>query len=545
MYQALLTRRYLTTKIMPMLAALSVMACCAMLLTAWSIMGGFLVQVLKIGREMEADVSISWPTIGFGHYEELISDLQKEPLIKAAAPAIDVFGMLTLPDDRLVGVQVRGVDERYANVTGFRQSLWWRPITEPMPKDKNREDPRLEPGWGARFEKLLQREAEFDTLFIPPVTGSFPTWEQTFVDGLRLTKVDPVTKQERPAAVLGIELGGMSRRQPGGWYTPPVKVGTRRGDGAVAWQTGFMPARSVTLTVLPVSSKGRVNELNSRSVRLPVANEFRTGFYEADKNTMLVNLGILQDRLGMLGGEAVKVENLDPYAVEKSGGRETTPQPASVGITPARVTTVLVKGADGANVEAVREACVRVYEQFAKRHADVPSPEQMSDSRTITTWERRQATFLGAVKRETTIVVGMLLFISLVCVVLILAIFWAMVSEKTKDVGILRAVGCSKAGVAWVWLSYGLTIGVVGGALGTFAAWLLVTNINPIHDWLAARGQAIWDPNVYYLPEIPSTVDPVKAALVFGGAVVFATLGALVPALRAATMDPVKALRFE
>ena len=131
-------------------------------------------------------------------------------------------------------------------------------------------------------------------------------------------------------------------------------------------------------------------------------------------------------------------------------------------------------------------------------------------------------------------------------VFLILAIFWAMVSEKTKDVGVLRAVGATRAGVAWLWLRYGLTLGVVGTVFGMVISYAIVWNINPIHEWLGrAFGLTLWDPKVYYFSELPRHVEPTKAVIVIVGAVVFSVIGALVPALRAASYDPVKSLRFE
>jgi lipoprotein-releasing system permease protein len=77
-------------------------------------------------------------------------------------------------------------------------------------------------------------------------------------------------------------------------------------------------------------------------------------------------------------------------------------------------------------------------------------------------------------------------------------------------------------------------------------AWVIVRNINEIHDWLGrATGIVIWDPTVYYFIEVPNKVDWFHALLVFLAGLLTCLLGASIPAIRAATMDPVKALRFE
>ena len=134
---------------------------------------------------------------------------------------------------------------------------------------------------------------------------------------------------------------------------------------------------------------------------------------------------------------------------------------------------------------------------------------------------------------------------------LVLAIFWAMISEKTKDIGILRALGASRAGIAWLWLRYGLAIGVVGAILGGGLAWVIVSNINLIHDWLIETGRrfgqnwAVFDPKVYIFTEIPTDFEFSKAALIMGGGALASMVGALYPAVRAARMNPVKSLRFE
>jgi lipoprotein-releasing system permease protein len=107
-------------------------------------------------------------------------------------------------------------------------------------------------------------------------------------------------------------------------------------------------------------------------------------------------------------------------------------------------------------------------------------------------------------------------------------------------------VGAGRAGIAAVWLAYGAAIGLLGSVFGGVLAFLIVDNINAIHDWMGeSLGLYVWDPSVYVFKRIPSEIDPTHATLVLLGGVLSCLIGALVPALRAAWMDPVRALRFE
>lgn len=524
MYASLLTRRYLATKVMPYIAVLAVTICTAMVLVAWSVMGGFLDKLLASGSTFTGDVTITWPTVGFAHYDDLIKRLEaKTDTVAAAAPMIQTFGVVTLPDDQVAGVNIRGIDPAsYARVVDWPGVLYWKPIDTPVPKDKARKDPRLDP-------RLRDRMAS------------------AHLDGLSMTRPDPVTRKPVPALIPGIELCQLSRRQPGAWYDfGRESFGRARPDGSVDWVGGFVPDKSLTVRVLPLDSRGRDVALASRT--MPIANEFRTDVFELDKRSLLMPLSVLQHLLKMDESESV-ASDFNPYAPPDDSGFAPVP---IAGKSPARVTSVVVKARPGVSAEELLRTCLAVYWQFAEDYrGKVPSfgtmvGEDDKRPRMIQTWEMTQANFIGAVRNETGVIVTLLSFISLVASILILAIFWAMISEKTRDIGILRALGASRSGVGWVWLRYGLVIGCIGGLLGVGLAWLVATNINEIHDWMGrALGLQIWNPAVYYFTEIPRHVDPINAAKVGLGAVAFSVLGAAAPALRAASMDPVRALRFE
>lgn len=527
MYQAVLTIKYLRSKVMPLFAACGVALCVLMVLVVWSVMTGFLSMLINTGRTLAGDVSIGWPGTGFAHYEELIADLEKDPLVEAACPKIESFGSITRPGGSPRGVLVIGVDgPRFAKATLYDSTLWWKPVETPLPKDTRRADPRL-PG-----ENHLNRGV----------------WETLHRNGLALTRLDPKTGQPVPAIVPGIHVTGLNYRDRAGFYEP-LKSETKTADGHIKIEDVFLPLdtdTSIGLTVFPIDSQGRPYEAHTRS--MPVANEFQSGVYSIDESMVLVNLEALQVMLRMNEGLRVAEGAAAPAPSGQSNGESfATPQPTNFVKGPARVTHVIVRGKSSTNDPAaakeLRERVRVIYDAFAARHpGQVPATSDME----FMTWEDQNATFINAVRTERTLMLFLFMIISVTAVLLVLSIFWSMVREKTQDIGVLRSMGASRAGVAGLWVMYGLSIGFVGACVGLTGSYFIIKNINPIHDALGeAFGIVVWDPRVYYFTLIPNEVRPLDAALVFIGGVLSCGLGALVPALRAAWMSPVAALRNE
>jgi lipoprotein-releasing system permease protein len=482
---------------MPLLAALAVTLCTAMVLIVGSVMNGFLGTLLASGQTLMGDAAISWPVEGLPYYEDLMEMLEARDEVEAVTPTIETLALVGLPDGSpklwtLIGVQ----GASYDRVTRYHDTLWWKPIDKPLAKDVEQQDPRLE--INSRFE----------------------------AEGLTLTEPDPITGEEVAAVVPGVRATGYNKQMPGGWWQPRYR---------------FMPNAEVTISVLPLSQRGVAIDVAAR--RFPIANEFQTGLYEVDAKTALIRLDALQKMLDM--NEAQRIAPFDPFAISDGENGESFSTPTVVGVEPARVTTVMMRAVDGVSPEELRDVGIEVYAQYASKHpAEAPDPAFIS----IYTWQERDGvrTFIAAVKKEMGLTVGLFGFISLTAVFLVFAIFWSMVSDKTRDIGILRALGASRLGVAWVFIRYGVVIGVVGSLLGGAIAWLVVTNINPIHDWLGrAFGLTVWDPSIYYFTLIPNKIELTPTVLVLVGGVVFSVVGAIAPAIKAARMDPVRSLRFE
>lgn len=505
---------------MPLLAALAVALCTAMVIIVWSVMGGFLAMLINSGRTLAGDVSISWPVTGFAHYDKLIERLEADPMVAAASPVIETFGLIGLPDGRTETVIVKGIDgPSFSRVTNFSDTLVWRPVDTPHPKDPGRIDPRLQ---------------------------NHNLWDLVFKGGQKLVRYErPETGNiavPRPGVVLGVQVTGFNFRERWGFW--PGQPLARQSDGSTRPVNVIMPVDgTVTINVLPMDTKGRAVDMVART--FPVANEFHSGLYEIDQKTVFIQLDALQNMLKM--NRAQRVASAGGVRVSANPDEESFEAPAVLGEEPARVTNVLVRGTtesfDSADAVRLQSRVREIYAAFARDlGGEVPDPASIR----ILTWEDQNRTMINAVRKETGLVLFIFSFISLTAVFLVLAIFWAMVSEKTKDIGVLRAVGATRSGVAGLWLLYGAAIGLTGAVVGFLIAYFVVSNINAIHDWMGERlNLFIWDPKVYYFSRIPSELNPTHVALVLAGGVLASCLGALWPAARAARMSPVQSLRFE
>ena len=128
----------------------------------------------------------------------------------------------------------------------------------------------------------------------------------------------------------------------------------------------------------------------------------------------------------------------------------------------------------------------------------------------------------------------------------ILATFYMIVVEKTRDIGILKALGAPSGGVMSIFLGYGVSLGAVGTGAGIVLGLLFVRYINEIADVVQKiTGQEIFDPTIYYFSEIPTIVSPWMVAGVAVGAIAIAVMASVLPSLRAARLHPVEALRYE
>ncbi|MBI1370940.1 MAG: FtsX-like permease family protein [Planctomycetes bacterium] len=481
MYKLLLTFRYLRRKLIPVFALGAVTLCTAMVIIVISVMGGFLDLVRNAGHTVMGDVSLYAGLGGFPQYDQIMAEINKLPEAKASTPIIIAYGLLKI-GDRIKEVQVYGIDGAgYDAVTSYRKTLYWTP---------KRFETRDEYG-ELIYDSVKQLYKDRDP--VGAAIAMKPAWE-------------PVA--DRPAMVTGIEVS-------------PYNI--RMHDGSYRFSPAIVGAQ-LTLTVLPVTEKGGVIE--PAVDQFVVINEFNSGVYDVDSHRVFVPFDAAQRMMVMDAADRVDPEH--PTKI--------------IGKIPARCTEIHVKAADGVSANQLCIAVQAAYKKFSETHKESLPWMMMS----ISTWEQRQAAFLSAVENEKGLMTVLFGIISIVAVVMIGVIFYMIVLEKTRDIGILRAIGASRSGVASIFLSFGLAIGTIGAAMGAGIAYLIVTYINEIHAWLGATfGIVIWDRSVYFFDRIPSHINPREAIVIVLVAIVSSVIGAALPAIKAARVDPVESLRYE
>jgi lipoprotein-releasing system permease protein len=264
-----------------------------------------------------------------------------------------------------------------------------------------------------------------------------------------------------------------------------------------------------------------------------IADDSRTQIWQYDSTYVYVPFEELQADLDM---SAKVVRDIKTNAEVKLPARTSD---IHVSVKPA--------WREGAKLQAAKAQIQKVVSDVLKEKRDAGlEPFTNLGDPEVQTWRESQRLWLDAVENEKLLTVVLFSIISVVAIFLIFCIFYMVVAEKTKDIGIIKSVGASSGGVAGIFLGYGLAIGVVGAGLGLLASYLLVKYINEIHQWLGRQlGIQVWNPEIYLFDKIPNTMNPREVTIIVGIAVIASVLGALVPAYRAASLHPVEALRWE
>ncbi|MBI1336877.1 MAG: FtsX-like permease family protein [Phycisphaera sp.] len=504
MYSLALILRYLRRKLAPLFAMVAVTLCTAMVIVIISIMGGFLDMMRNSVRSITGQVTVRSSLEGIPHYENLIEDLRQLPGVDAVTPVMRSFGLLKLRDEvhtvELVGIEPAGFDRvmthfdtQALKTRSYRDTLYW---SSKDILDYLRPEDDAPPLVSETYRKQVELYNRIDLRDLGMTMKPPAEWNM----GTTITR----------GLVPGIEISNFAYRDDKGRYNIAASS-----VGTVA-----------TLTVLPISLSGAPKAPEHQ--QFAVVNEFKSGLYEVDANRVFVPFDALQQMLQM---DRYESPNFDPETGK--------PLPGAGLVTPARTSEITLRGHDGVPLDVLADRVQRAANKFMNDNLDVPPMR-------VITWKQMHATLLGAVEKEKGMVTFLFGFISIVAVIMIGVIFSMIVMQKTRDIGILRALGATPTGIASIFLGYGLTIGVIGSVLGTALAVSIVWNINEIQAQLYAWfGFQMWNPQVYYFDTIPHQVNVVEVAWIVTVAIVASVLSSIIPAIQAARLDPVVTLRYE
>lgn len=252
----------------------------------------------------------------------------------------------------------------------------------------------------------------------------------------------------------------------------------------------FSIGASVGDAVIVLTSSSRLSPLGPipKQKKFLVTGIFSTGLYEFDSTTALISLSSAQRFFSLAG----------------------------------RINHLQIKIADIFQAPRIGEELRRV----------------LPPTTYVTTWMELNRSLFSALKLEKNIMFLTITLIVFVAALNIIATLILMVMEKTRDIGILLAIGSNSRSVRKIFFLQGAMIGVIGTAAGVVLGFLSC--------WLANTFKLIKVPvDIYQITYVPFHIKPFDLLLIIGVSLSISLLSTLFPSHRASKIDPVVALKYE
>ncbi len=164
----------------------------------------------------------------------------------------------------------------------------------------------------------------------------------------------------------------------------------------------------------------------------------------------------------------------------------------------------------------------------------------------VSTWMEQNSGILNALIVEKNVMFYLLFFIVLVAALCILSAQITFVIQKTREIGMLKALGATKLQISGIFLAQSAVIGIIGVASGFGLGMLALAYRNEfLHFMNRLTGFELFPASVYGFGELPAVIAPRDLAIICISSFIICILGGVLPAIRAGRLKPVEALRYE
>jgi len=196
--------------------------------------------------------------------------------------------------------------------------------------------------------------------------------------------------------------------------------------------------------------------------------------------------------------------------------------------------------------DSVHDLEVMLKDPYSATEVKGQLEQTLGDEFVVYTWMEQNSTILNALIVEKNVMFYLLFFIVLVAALCILSAQITFVVQKTREIGMLKALGATNLQISGVFLSQSAIIGVLGVLAGYGLGILALTYRNEfLHFMNHWTGFELFPASIYGFSELPAIIDTRDIVLICGSSFVICILGGVLPAIRAGRLKPVEALRYE
>ena len=323
-----------------------------------------------------------------------------------------------------------------------------------------------------------------------------------------------------------------------------VMVETQARDGQAQVDApfirGIIPEIETNISVLPKSIVSGVFDVSNRGVLIGSQFAEHMNLHVGDLVTIYSpeELKKLRDSKGKEGEQVVIPDDYEVRGIFDVGYYEYNLSMIMTDLHDAQEMYMLG--------ESVHGLLVMIHDPYKAMEVAESLRLALGPGFRVTTWMQENAPILNALVVEKNVMFYLLFFIMIVAALCILSALITFVVQKTREIGMLKALGATDLQVAGLFLSQSGFVGAVGVVSGFGLGLLALAYRNEfLHFMNRMTGWELFPSSIYMFSELPALVDPKDIMLICGSAFIVCLLGGVIPAWRAGRLQPVEALRYE